>query len=111
MRCGFQSNDFSDSNVLGYITKSMVLVSPSIKICNLFFFSLLACRTCRSRIGTVLEKRKKKETLLGHRSLATRTGSGVRHIAKNAVLVQPSLNQASNSQAFNKVTFFSIDKK
>ena len=47
---------------------------------------------------------------LRHRSPSL-TGSGVRHIAKNAVLVQPSLNQASNSQAFNKVTFFSIDKK
>ena len=38
MRYGFQSNDFSDSNVLGCITKSMVLVSPFVKICDFFFF-------------------------------------------------------------------------
>ena len=37
MRYGFQSNDFSDSNVLGCITKSMVLVSPFVKICDFFF--------------------------------------------------------------------------
>ena len=48
--------------VLGYITKSMVLVSPSVKICDFFsfpffsfFFSPLVCRMCRRS-----EKKKTK---------------------------------------------------
>ena len=59
----------------------MVLVSPSVKICDfpssffLLFFSLLACW---HHVGAVSEKqKKKKETLLEHWSPANHTGSGV----------------------------------
>ena len=61
------------------------------------FFPLLACRSrvgaIRSRVKAVSEKRKKKkrETLAGHRNQASRTRTGVRHRhdAKNGVSVQP----------------------
>jgi len=53
----------------------------------IFFFPLLACQTCWSHIGAVSEKwekkkkRKKRDTLLRHRSLASRAGSDVRHVS------------------------------
>ena len=79
-------NDFSDS-------KSVIF---------LFFSSLLACQTHRSRIGAASEprrrvsekrKKRKKRTLARHRNPASRTRSGVRHLhdAKNGVYVQPRL--------------------
>ena len=45
-----------------------------------FFFSLLACW---SRVRAVSEKQKKKkrETLAGHRNQASRTRTGVRHVS------------------------------
>ena len=65
--------------VLGYITKSMVLVSPSVKICDFFsfFFFFFSHHWC---VGCVREARKKKKkTLARHRNPASRTHSGVRH--------------------------------
>jgi len=52
----------------------MILVSPSIKICDFFFIAgvLEPCRRSEKR-------KRKKETLLGHWSLVSLTGSGVRH--------------------------------
>ena len=57
-------------------------------ICDFsFFFPLLACRSrvgaIRSRVKAVSEKRKKKkkETLAGHRNPASRTRTGVRHVS------------------------------
>ena len=56
-----------------------------------FFFSLLACRTRRSRVGAVSEprrsrvgepkKKKKKRDTAGHRNPARRTRSGVGHVS------------------------------
>ena len=59
-----------------------------------FFFSLLACRTRRSRVGAVSEPRrshvgavsenrekKKKRDTAGHRNPARRTRSGVQHVS------------------------------
>ena len=59
-----------------------------------FFFSLLACRTRRSRVGAVSEphrsrvgavsenrEKKKKKDTAGHRNPARRTRSGVRHVS------------------------------
>ena len=61
--------------VLGYITKSMVLVSPSVKICD---FLLLLFHYWR--VGVVSEKRKKKKKEkkdTEHWNPASRTCSGV----------------------------------
>ena len=96
LRCGFQFNDFSDFVVLGYITKLMVLVSPSVKIYDFFFwFSLLACQMRRSHVGEG-KKRKKRDTARTPESdesylfwCSTRVGH--QHIAKNGVSVQPSI--------------------
>ena len=67
--CGFHGNDFSlltsytqDFFVLGYITKSTVMICPSVKICEFFFFpifSLLACPLCPSHYGVVSGKKKR----------------------------------------------------
>ena len=97
MRCGFQSNDFSDSNVLEYIIKSMVLVSPSVKICD-FFFHCWHVGLIRAASAPCWrnEKRKRKRkdiawTPESRKSYWFRcpTRVGHRHISKNAVLVQP----------------------
>ena len=65
--------------VLGYITKSTVMICPMLKSV-IFFFSLLACPPCRSRISAMSEKRKKKKTPLGHRSPVSHTSIRVWHM-------------------------------
>ena len=56
-KCGFlkmTSQNLNGFFVLGYITTSMVLVSPSVKICDflffflVLFFALLVCQTCQN---------------------------------------------------------------
>ena len=91
MGFNFQCNDFSDSKlaffVLGYITKSMVLVSPFVKICVFFFFfPLLACRTCRSRVGEANKNRDTTRTWESGESYRFRC----LYVAKNDVSVQSS---------------------
>ena len=79
MGFNFHGDDFSDSLsffVLGYITKSTVMICPSVKICDFlgFFFTI--------GVSTVSEKRKKeKRTPLGHWSLASRPCIRVRHVS------------------------------
>ena len=54
-----------------------------------FFFSLLACRSrvravskpCRRHVGEAKKKKKKKETLAGHRNQVSHTSTGVRHVS------------------------------
>ena len=86
--------------VLGYITKSMVLVSPFVKICDFllsffFFFSLLVCW---SRIGAVLKKKKKNTARTPESGKSNRFWCSIRvghrNDAKNFVLVQPRLKVA-----------------
>ena len=67
----------------------MVLVSSPVKICEFFFFSLLACRGRRNRVDAVSELRrrrvgeaeKKKRDTAGHRNLVRRPCSSVRHVS------------------------------
>ena len=58
----------------------MVLVSPFVKICDFllsfFFFTAGVLEPHRSRV-----EKKKKKTLLGHRSPANQTGFGVRYVS------------------------------
>ena len=71
----------SDSTVYRFSTWDV-----GFKICDFlsfFFFSLLACRTCRSRVDTASEKpkKKRKKTLTRHGNPASRTRSGVQHVS------------------------------
>ena len=77
---------------LRVITKSTVLVSPPVKICDFFFHCWhvdAVSKPHRSRVGAMLEKPKKKD-ITEHRNPARRTRSNVRHNAKNGVSMQPS---------------------
>ena len=55
----------------------------------LFFSTVGVSEPCQSRVGEA--RKKRKETLAGHRNQASRTRTGVRHRhdAKNGVSVQP----------------------
>ena len=70
LRCGFR--DFS-----GLLFHKINVIGKSKSVIS-FFFSPLACR---SRVGEAKKKKKKKETLAGHRNPASRTRSGVRHVS------------------------------
>ena len=95
MGFNFHGDDFSDSLsffVLGYITKSTVMICPSVKICDFLGFFFYYWRV--HRVGEA--KKRKKDTAwtleFGESSLyPCPTHVGHRYITKNGVLVQPSL--------------------
>ena len=89
-------NDFSDSKWLlcSRVYHNINGIGKSIvKICDFLLFFFHCWRV--GRVGTPSKpcrrSEKKKRTLAGHRNLASRTRSGVRHRhgAKNGVSVQP----------------------
>ena len=68
MSFNFHGNDFLDSSfffVLGYITKSTIMICPFVKIYDFlfFFFLLLACPLCQSRVEEAKNKNKKRTLL------------------------------------------------
>ena len=76
--------------VLGYITKSTVMICPSIKICNFLFISFFT-----TSVSIVSEKKKKKRDITrtpeSNKSYQypCPTHVGHRYFAKNGMSVQP----------------------
>ena len=97
LSCGFQLSwwwllRLLSFFVLGYITKSTVMICPSVKICDFLGFFFYYWRV--HRVGEA--KKRKKDTAWtlesGESSLyPCPTRVGHRYITKNGVLVQPSL--------------------
>ena len=74
--------------VLGYITKSTVMICPSIKICNFLFISFFT-----TSVSTVSEGKKKDITRTPESNESYQypcpTHVGHRYSAKNGMSVQP----------------------